>query len=173
MLFRATSLVYNTKEKNRASWGFSYLSDKVYVENQGMASVDYGYKLQLNTNTNLHLGIKVGANFNNIDIDKLNSTISIAPSFLYRIVSDAPNQITVIRKINFKDQLQVGMCVSNNDYISAMLVFSGMQKLDFGYGYEMGQRTSSTALRANTHELFMRFKFGKQAKSNVKLSNTF
>jgi hypothetical protein len=69
------------------------------------------------------------------------------------MVSDAPNQITAIGKINFKDQLQLGMGMSNNDYISAMLVFSGMQKLDFGYGYEMGQRTSSTALRANTHEI--------------------
>ena len=242
---RATSLVYNTKEKNRASWGFSYLSDKVYVENQGMVSVDYGYKLQLNTTTNLHLGIKAGANFNNIDLNKLNritqesneslgniqnylnpllgvgaylkaksyffglsvpnflntkrfkevngieatatdkphlyasggfnwkvnSTISIAPSFLYRIVSDAPNQVTAIGKINFKDQLQVGMGVSNNDYISAMLIFSGMQKLDFGYGYEMGQRTSSTALRANTHELFLRFKFGNKEQKTNTLAN--
>jgi len=40
-----------------------------------------------------------------------------------------------------------------------------MKLFDFGYGYEMGQRTSSTALRANTHEIFMRFKFG-QSKAN-------
>jgi hypothetical protein len=40
-----------------------------------------------------------------------------------------------------------------------------MKQFDFGYGYEMGQRTSSTALRANTHELFLRFKFG-QTKAN-------
>jgi len=50
--------------------------------------------------------------------------------------------------------------VSNNDYVSAMLLFKGMQRLDFGYGYEMGQRTSATALRANTHELILRYKFG-------------
>jgi len=30
----------------------------------------------------------------------------------------------------------------------------------------MGQRTSSTALRANTHEIFMRFKFGQSKVSN-------
>ena len=46
-----------------------------------------------------------------------------------------------------------------------MLAFKGMKLFDFGYGYEMGQRTSSTALRANTHEIFMRFKFGQ---GNVK-----
>jgi type IX secretion system PorP/SprF family membrane protein len=242
---RATSLLYNSKEKNKASWGFSYLSDKVYVEQQGMASVDYSYKLQFNENTNLHLGVKAGANFNNIDLDRLNritqenneslgniqnylnpligvgaylksdayffglsvpnflntkrfkevngieatatdkphlyasgglnwkvnNTISVEPSFLYRMVSDAPNQITAIGKINFKDQLQLGMGVSNNDYLSAMIIFNGMKRLDFGYGYEMGQRTSTTALRANTHELFLRFKFGNQATQAKKEDN--
>ncbi len=238
---RATSLVYNTNEKNKASWGFSFLSDRVYVENQGMVSVDYSYRLQLNDQTNLHLGIKAGANYNNIDLErldritqenneslgniqnylnpllgvgayltsktyffglsvpnflntkrfkeingiqatatdkphlyasggftwKLNNTISLEPAFLYRIVSDAPNQITAIGKINLKDQLELGMGVSNNDYISAMLAFKGMKLFDFGYGYEMGQRTSSTALRANTHELFLRFKFGDSKANNL------
>lgn len=37
---RATSFIYNTTEKNNASWGFSYLSDQVYVENQGVVSID-------------------------------------------------------------------------------------------------------------------------------------
>jgi type IX secretion system PorP/SprF family membrane protein len=239
---RATSLLYNTLEKNKASLGFSYLSDKVYVENQGMVSVDYGYRLQLSNYTNLHLGIKAGANFNNIDIEKLNritqenneslgnvqnylnpligvgaylkstkyflglsvpsvlntkrfkeingieatatdkphfyasggftwklnNTIFIEPAFLYQMVSDAPKQITAIGRINFKDQLQLGMGVSNNDYISAMLAFKGVKLFDFGYGYEMGQRTSSTAIRANTHELFLRFKFGEQTKPSTK-----
>jgi len=49
---------------------------------------------------------------------------------------------------------------------SADSTSGGMQKLDFGYGYEMGQRTSSTALRANTHELFLRFKFGHSKANN-------
>jgi len=61
-----------------------------------------------------------------------------------------------------------GVGVSNNDYISAMLAFKGMKLFDFGYGYEMGQRTSSTALRANTHQIFMRFKFHNKAKSSTK-----
>ena len=101
---------------------------------------------------------------------KLNNTISLEPAFLYRMVSDAPNQVTAIGKINFKDQLQLGVGVSNNDYISAMLAFKGMELFDFGYGYEMGQRTSSTALRANTHELFLRFKFSAKPilKENTK-----
>ena len=42
---------------------FSYLSDQVYVENQGVVSIDYSYKLQLSENTKLFLGIKAGGIF--------------------------------------------------------------------------------------------------------------
>lgn len=231
---RATSFIYNTKEKNNASWGFSYLSDQVYVENQGVVAVDYSYKLQLSEATKLHLGIKAGGVFNNIDLNKLNritqesneslgnidnyvnpaigvgahlisdkyflgvsvpnflnskrfkesngiattatdkphfygsaglnitlnATLLLRPMVLYRVVSDAPNQITALAQLELKKQIALGVGVSNNDYISAMLLFKGMKNLDFGYGYEMGQRTSSTALRANTHELLLRYKFG-------------
>ena len=88
------------------------------------------------------------------------------------MISFAPNQSRAISMPNIKDQLQIGTGVSNNDYINAITAFKGMKLFDFGYGYEMGQRTSSTALRANTHELFLIFKFGNQAKPNVKESNT-
>lgn len=202
---RATSFIYNTKVKNNASWGFNYLSDQVYLENQGVVSVDYSYKLQISEGTKLHLGIKAGGVFNTIDLNKLNritqesneslgnvdnymnpaigvgaflqskkffaglsiplgNSILLRPMMLYRVVSDAPNQITALGQIELKEQLSIGVGVSNNDYISAMLLFKGMQRLDFGYGYEMGQRTSSTALRANTHELILRYKFGALAE---------
>jgi len=90
----------------------------------------------------------------------LGTNILLRPMMLYRVVSDAPNQITALGQIELKEQLSIGVGVSNNDYVSAMLLFKGMQRLDFGYGYEMGQRTSATALRANTHELILRYKFG-------------
>jgi hypothetical protein len=48
---RAASFIYHTKEKNKASWGISYLSDRVYIENQGIVAVDYSYKLTLGSNT--------------------------------------------------------------------------------------------------------------------------
>lgn len=239
---RATSFIYNTQEKNNASWGFSYLSDQVYVENQGVVSVDYSYKLQLSEGTKLYLGIKAGGIFNNIDLNKLNritqesneslgnidnyvnpaigvgaqlvtdkyflsvsvpnflnnkrfkesngiattatdrphfygsaglnitlnSTFVFRPMVLYRMVADAPNQITALAQLELKKQIALGVGVSNNDYISAMLLFKGMKSLDFGYGYEMGQRTSSTALRANTHELVIRYKFGGAVSINKK-----
>lgn len=236
---RATSLIYNSVEKNNASWGVSFLSDRVYVENQGMFTADYSYKLSISEGTNLRLGIKAGAIFNNIDLDRLNritqesneslgnvnnyinpsigagaflmsqkyfigvsvpnflntkrfkesngvaatatdkphfyasagfslpigANLEFKPSMLYRVLSGAPNQITALGQLELKKQIAFGVGVSNNDYLSAMLMFKGMKSLDFGYGYEMGQRTSSTALRANTHELVVRYKFGGPASS--------
>jgi len=229
---RAASFIYHTKEKNKASWGVSYLSDRVYVENQGIVAVDYSYKLTLGSNTNLYLGIKAGAVYNNLDATgldritqesnanlnsiqnymnplvgiglllkgekyfiglstpnvlnskrykeeeglattatdkphlyttagyhlKLNNTITLSPSMLYRIVADAPNQLTAIAKLSLKDKISVGVGVSNNDYISTMLQVK-MNQIDLGFGYEIGQRTSATALRANTSEMMLRYRF--------------
>ena len=229
---RAASFIYHTKEKNKASWGVSYLSDRVYVENQGIVAVDYSYKLTLGANTNLYLGIKAGVVYNNLDTQgldritqesnanlnsiqnymnplvgtglllkgekyfiglstpnvlnskrykeeeglattatdkphlyttagyhlKLNNTITLSPSMLYRMVADAPNQLTAIAKLTLKDKLSLGVGVSNNDYISTMLQVK-INQIDLGYGYEIGQRTSSTALRANTSEMMLRYRF--------------
>jgi type IX secretion system PorP/SprF family membrane protein len=229
---RAASFIYHTKEKNKASWGVSYLSDRVYVENQGIVAVDYSYKLTLGSNTNLYLGIKAGAVYNNLDTQgldritqesnanlnsiqnymnplvgiglllkgekyfiglstpnvlnskrykeeeglattatdkphlyttagfhlKLNNTITLSPSMLNRMVADAPNQLTAIAKLTLKDKISVGVGVSNNDYISSMLQVK-MNQIDLCFGYEIGQRTSSTALRANTSEMMLRYRF--------------
>ncbi|MEJ6545141.1 MAG: PorP/SprF family type IX secretion system membrane protein [Flavobacteriaceae bacterium] len=229
---RAASFIYHTKEKNKASWGVSYLSDRVYVENQGIVAVDYSYKLTLGTNTNLYLGIKAGVVYNNLDTQgldritqesntnlnsiqnymnplvgiglllkgekyfiglstpnvlnskrykeaeglattatdkphlyttagyhlKLNNTSTLSPSMLYRMVADAPNQLTAIAKLTLKEKLSLGVGVSNNDYISTMLQVK-MNQIDLGFGYEIGQRTSATALRANTSEMMLRYRF--------------
>ena len=223
---RAASFIYHTKEKNKASWGISYLTDRVYIENQGIVAIDYSYKLALGGNTNLYLGIKAGVVYNNLDATgldritqesnanlnsiqnymnplvgiglllksekffiglstpnmlnskrykeaeglattatdkphlyttagyhlKLNNAITLSPSMLYRMVADAPNQLTAIAKLSLKDKISVGVGVSNNDYISSMLLLK-LNQIDLGFGYEIGQRTSATALRANTSEM--------------------
>ena len=88
---------------------------------------------------------------------------------LYRMVADAPNQLTAIAKLTLKDKISLGVGVSNNDYISTMLQVK-MNQIDLGFGYEIGQRTSSTALRANTSELMIRYRFGGNT-SNTSLKN--
>lgn len=245
---RVASFSYNTKEKNNASWGLNFTSDRVYVENQGVIAVDYSYKLKLSENTRLHLGIKAGANYNNIDIDKLNRItsesnialsgitnymnpligvgallkskntflgisvpnilnskrfkeeqgvqatatdkphlylsggtsiglsggLSLRPALLYRMVADAPNQLTALAKLDYNDKVELGIGMSNNDYLSALVLLKGASNLDLGIGYEFGQRTSTTALRENTMEFVVRYRFDNkttQQSSSNKGSN--
>ena len=239
---RAASFIYHTKEKNKASWGISYLTDRVYIENQGIVAVDYSYKLTLGGDANLYLGIKAGVVYNNLDATgldritqesnanlnsiqnymnplvgiglllkgekyfiglstpnmlnskrykeaegisttatdkphlyttagfhlKMNNAITLSPSMLYRMVADAPNQLTAIAKLSLKDKISLGVGVSNNDYISTMLQVK-LSQIDLGFGYEIGQRTSSTALRANTSEMMLRYRF---RHSNSSSNNT-
>lgn len=228
---RSATLVYNTSVKNNAAWGFSYLTDRVYVENQGIVSIDYSYKVQFSEETQLYLGIKGGALYNALDLDGLNRItydtnqalngienfmnpllgigayvkgekgflgisapnilntrrykevngvavtatdrpnfyvsgglnielshqIELEPSILYRFVSGAPNLVTAFANINFNNQVKVGTGISNNNYVSGLILFTGLERMDIGYGYEMGQRNSSVALRANSHELMIRY----------------
>ena len=246
---RAASFLYTTSEKNNAAWGFSFLSDRVNIENNGLATIDYSYKLAFGGNTNLYLGIKAGVSFNNFDLDrlnritqennpnlsnlqnymnplvgigallksknyflglsspnilhakrfkedagvvatamynssvygtvgfyvKLNTFLRLSPSMVYRMVSDAPNQLTAITKIELKEKLSLGVGLSNNDYISTMFQVK-LPKMDLGFGYEIGQNTSSTAIRANTAEIMLVYRFdGKKpsvesSKGDEKLS---
>ena len=234
---RAASFTYSTSEKNNASWGVNFLSDRVYIENNGLATVDYSYKLAFGGNTNLYLGIKAGVSFTNFDLGQLNritqennsnlnnlqnymnplvgmgallkseyfffglsspnllstkrykevegmtatamdkfnlyastgfnvnlnSSIRLSPSVVYRMVSDLPNQLTAITKIHLKEKLTLGMGLSNNDYISTFIQFK-LTKMDIGFGYEVGQNVSSTAIRANTTEIMLVYRFdGKKS----------
>ena len=74
------------------------------------------------------------------------------------MVADAPNQLTAKAKLTLKDKISLGVGVSNNDYISSMLQVK-LSQIDLGFGYEIGQRRSSTALRANTSEIMLRYRF--------------
>lgn len=227
---RVASFNYQTNQIKKASLGFSYLSDKVYIENQGIVAVDYNYNITVGTTTNLYLGIKAGLLYNSLDLmalnritqeinpslnsiqnytnpligaglllksdkyilgistpnlldskrfkeqeglitsatDKihfyaiagynfdLNSNLCISPSLLYRIVNNAPNQISTLAKFTFKEKFSLGIGVSNNDYISTMFQVK-INRIDIGFGYEIGQRTSQ-ALRANSSELLIRYR---------------
>jgi hypothetical protein len=59
----------------------------------------------------------------------------------------------------------VGVGMSNNDYLSALILLKGVSNLDLGIGYEFGQRTSATALRENTMEFVVRYKLNNNNKA--------
>ena len=69
---------YSSARKNNVGLGLSILSDKVFIEQQTFAYVDFSYKLQMSESTLLYLGLKAGGNFYNADPNGLPST-SILP----------------------------------------------------------------------------------------------
>lgn len=233
---RSAVLAYNTMERNKTAWGFSYLTDRVYVENQGSFSLDYSYNVTLNAETNLHLGLKAGILYNNINLDKLNritneanpaldgfnnyaqpmfgvgallnykqfffaasvpnflnterfkeingfasmatdkphvyfvtgfdlpitSNLDLTPNLLYRVVGAAPNQLTAIIQATYLKKYTMGLGLSNNDYISGLVMLQTNNNFSFGYGYEIASSQKDLALRANTHEIIVKYSFGKK-----------
>lgn len=244
---RVATFIYHAKNKSKAHWGISYLTDKVFVENQGIAALDYSYKLTVGVNTKFYLGIKAGAVYNNIysggiyritqesnevlnssqdymapligagvllknekyfigvsvpnilnsykykeqmglativtdkphlyiiagfDL-KLNNSISLSPSVLYRTISDSSNQLTAIAKVTLKDIISLGIGVTNYNIISSMLLVK-INEIDLGLGYEIGRRNNVISF-GNTTELMLRHRFGHKSTNlnNIKDKNQF
>lgn len=233
---RSAVLAYNTAERNKTAWGFSYFTDRVYVENQGSFAFDYSYNVGLSAETNLHLGLKGGILYNNINLDKLNritneanpaldgfnnyaqpmvgigallnykqfffaasvpnllnterfkelngfaamatdrphyyfvtgfnlpitSNLEVIPNLLYRVVGAAPNLLTAIIQATYLKKYTIGLGLSNNDYISGLVMLQTNNNFSFGYGYEMAGSQNDLALRANTHEIIVKYNFGKR-----------
>jgi hypothetical protein len=51
------------------------------------------------------------------------------------------------------------------NHLSALILLKGASNLDLGIGYEFGQRTSATALRENTMEFVVRYRFNNNNKA--------
>ena len=67
--------------------------------------------------------------------------------------------LTVMGKVNYKEQFELGLGVTNNDYLSASLLIMGYNQLDLGIGYEFSQRKGLSSLRENTMEFVLRYRF--------------
>lgn len=82
---------------------------------------------------------------------KLSDHVKFRPGVLYQMVHDGPNQFTGIGKLDIGNVFTVGFGVSNNNYLASLVQFN-INKLELGIGYVMRQRTSDSALQANTSE---------------------
>ena len=70
---KTTAFAFSTARKNNVGLGISVISDKVFVEEQTFAYVDFSYKLQIDDATKVFLGLKAGGNFYNADGTGLNT----------------------------------------------------------------------------------------------------
>ena len=59
---KTTGLSYSQSRENNVGIGLSIISDKIFIENQTMVTIDFSYRLTLGDDSNLFLGIKGGGN---------------------------------------------------------------------------------------------------------------
>lgn len=68
-----TAFSFSSARKNNVGLGISVISDKVFIEQQTYAYVDFSYKLEVGNNSKLFLGLKGGGNFYRADPSLLKS----------------------------------------------------------------------------------------------------
>lgn len=71
---RTFAFSYATQTNNKLGVGVNFVTDKVYVERQTQAFLDFSYTLQLSPDLFLQLGLKAGGNFYNAAAQNLRST---------------------------------------------------------------------------------------------------
>ena len=64
---KTTGLSYSLSRSNNVGLGIPIISDKIFIENQTMLTIDFSYKLTLSNDGVIFLGIKGGGNSYNAD----------------------------------------------------------------------------------------------------------
>ena len=76
---KTTAFSYSSARENNVGLGISVVSDKVFVEQQTFAYVDFSYKLDMGE-SQLYLGLKAGGNFYRADPVGLTTYLGLDPS---------------------------------------------------------------------------------------------
>ena len=76
---KTTAFSYSSARENNVGLGISVVSDKVFVEQQTFAYVDFSYKLDMGE-SQLFLGLKAGGNFYRADPVGLTTYLGLDPS---------------------------------------------------------------------------------------------
>ena len=76
---KTTAFSYSSARENNLGLGISVVSDKVFVEQQTFAYVDFSYKLDMGE-SQLFLGLKAGGNFYRADPVGLTTYLGLDPS---------------------------------------------------------------------------------------------
>ena len=71
------AFAFSSARENNVGLGISLVSDKVFIEQQTFAYIDFSYKLQMSGESALFLGLKAGGNFYSADPTNLNTSTRI------------------------------------------------------------------------------------------------
>ena len=85
------ALAFSSARENNVGLGISLVSDKVFIEQQTFAYVDFSYKLQMSEESALFLGLKGGGNFYSADPTALVTSAQLADPTKVRLSRFNPN----------------------------------------------------------------------------------
>lgn len=85
------TLGYSTSRGERVGLGFSMVSDKVFIEQQTMAYVDFSYHLPISEKLSVYLGIKGGGNFYKSDPSGLQNYMAVEDPSKVAVRQFSPN----------------------------------------------------------------------------------
>jgi hypothetical protein len=166
---------YSSERANNVGLGLSVVSDKVFIEQQTFAYVDFSYKLDMES-TQLYLGLKAGGNFYNADPRGLTTYTSSDPA-QQQLSRFNPNvgagaflkgelfwaSFSIPRLFNVKrenDNLAVTASYRSSSSFAILSVIS-LGGFDIGYAYETPTVSSLSQLNLKTHEIVLRINLGQ------------
>ena len=85
------ALAFSSARENNVGLGISLVSDKVFIEQQTFAYIDFSYKLQMSGESALFLGLKGGGNFYSADSTSLVTSARLSDATKIRLSRFSPN----------------------------------------------------------------------------------
>ncbi|WP_127140589.1 type IX secretion system membrane protein PorP/SprF [Flagellimonas marinaquae] len=96
---------------------------------------------------------------------QLSDNVVLSPSFLMRYVKGVPVSVDLFSTLTFFDSFSVGASYRTDQAIAGIVSLKLAQRFTLGYAYESATRDNLRAAAGNTHEIVLRYLFGK--KSNT------
>jgi type IX secretion system PorP/SprF family membrane protein len=138
-----------------AGAGLYYNDDKFYAGISAPDLVVFSKVKKYNADNSLfqvneiHYFLTSGYSFD------INDEVQLKPSFLLKATSGAPLEIDLNTNVWLKNMVGLGISYRTAESVLGMAEVQVTPQLRFGYAYDMPFK------RPNSHELFLRYEFGR------------
>ena len=99
----------------------------------------------------------------------ISENFNLEPILIYRAMPNSPNLFSATFSVNFKEHFSIGGGYANNNNMAFFVSSKNVKRFEWGYGYEVMNRTYATAIQNSTHELFIRFYIAPSSKKIQKI----
>ena len=107
-------------------------------------------------NENTHVYLAGGYNI------QLGANAEFRPSTMLRFVSGAPFSMDITAAFRFYERFEIGALYRTDDAFAGVMMLNLADWMDLGYAYETSTRSELNDTNNGTHEVFLRFIFGRR-----------